>query len=67
MLQATNWEAADTLIDPGPSVSALIAGATVSGSEVTVSIDGNPAEGRSIAVVFPTASTAETSAVHVPA
>ncbi len=67
MLHVTVWEAADTLIAFGTSVSPVRAGGTVSESDVTVSVDGKPDEGRSIDVVFPTASSAETLAVQTPA
>ena len=68
MLQVTFCAAADTLTAVGDSENAVSAGATRSGSEVTVSIDGKPNVPGSMGPrpVFPTASDAVTLAVHVP-
>jgi len=42
MLHVTFWAAAETVTAPGVSVNVLRAGATVSGSDVTVRSEGSP-------------------------
>lgn len=67
MLHVTFCDAVETFTLPGTSEKVPSAGAIVSGSEVTVSIDGKPEVEGSSGAVFPTASVAVTLAVQTPA
>jgi hypothetical protein len=66
MLQVTFCADDDTSTEVGDRLNPVSAGATVSGSEVTVSVDGKPEVAGFRLARFPTASEAITLAVQVP-
>ena len=66
MLHVTLCEDDETLTLDGTRLKFVKDGATVSGSDVTVSVEGKPDVPGSSCAVLPTASVADPLAVHVP-